>query len=89
MLSRGKVVGFEFVDLGFYYYSDVLRPAYQKTTRTSERYFVLQSPRRRSHSMQCRGHLGSPSDQKAEGARKNMARAFVVVSVGRASQARD
>lgn len=39
--------------------------------------------------MLCRGHLGSTSDQKAERARKNMARAFVVVSVGPASQARD
>lgn len=32
-----------------------------------------------------RGHLGRASDQKAEGARKNMARTFVVVSVGQAS----
>lgn len=29
-----------------------------------------------------RGHLGGASDQKAEGARKNMVGTFVVVSVG-------
>lgn len=39
--------------------------------------------------MQCRGHLGSTLLQKAEGARKNMVRTFVVVSVGQASQAKD